>query len=1117
MSSEATSPPSLETQFQVLQALDFDWTLHLRGVWRDSSFDSPGIHQTLREEFTNRLAELPLRSTLDSPLGWIVLGQPGSGKTHWLSDCRAKAQSKGFWFVLVDMTDVREFWSTVLQGYLESLNRDWASGRTQLDLVLASFLDRFRVNVPVVDGLRYLANYSLPKLGEALGRLIPLTRKLFPAETARHQDVIRALFAQASVHSEIHAAGLNWLQGNPVDPQTHAALGFVRNPEEPHRIVEALSWMMSLGGFTVLALDQLDPIVSQLDPSARSQGIESTPEGLRAMAIIHEIAHGLGALRDTTRKTLTMVSCIDSTLTALKRHSVGSWLDRFETPRPMVSQIQSPDALDMIIPRVAKAAASVGWTPPYPSWPFRPEAFESARGLSPRELLKACEEHRRHCLAHRVITELEQFGSREISPQTDSENDSESLETHFQTWRAQAPLESMRGDGADEDWLGSLLVASCHGLAKEWEMPTGWDFMIDEFRGSKAAPALHARIRLIDHNQGDREEHFCYRFLEKDHALAFQARLRGVMAGSGIDKKLSFRHGVILRSSDLPTGQASQKLIDQFQEQGGIWHKPDADTLQTLYAAHRLAMEKPPREDAWLRTKKPISKLPCFQRLVKRLEALTRSTIPPHESVHTSSPESSKARTSESHKSLPFPTLPGSVNGSQLSTVGMPPTPAKDLSGTGSTATLQGENRSGEAVPLGVRKIGSREELVTLPVHLLEKHTMILAGAGSGKTVLLKRLVEEAALAGIPSIVLDTAGDLTALTESWPESPQGWWETDPARAVEFREKTEIITWTPGRESGNNLIFEPLPNLAEAASDPEELTMAIDAAVEALGSLALSGKGSTAEKKKGILARALRHFATTGGGTLEDFLAVLDPLPAEAGLGISREERMAKEMADTLKAKRETSPMLRGAGTGLDPAALFGDTHPRGSKVRISVISFLGLATMDLRQQFVYQLGLTLFGWIKRNPHPPNRCLRGLLVVDEARDFLPSGKTVPSKASLQLLASQARKYHLGMILATQMPKEVENRVIGNCATHFYGRASSPAAIQAIQELLQARGGHAEDIATLKAGQFHVYNSEAGMKQPLKIQVPMCLSNHRVMEESEILAKASEDRIAMQASG
>ncbi len=44
---------------------------------------------------------------------------------------------------------------------------------------------------------------------------------------------------------------------------------------------------------------------------------------------------------------------------------------------------------------------------------------------------------------------------------------------------------------------------------------------------------------------------------------------------------------------------------------------------------------------------------------------------------------------------------------------------------------------------------------------------------------------------------------------------------DPARAVEFREKTgNQYTWTPGRESGNNLIFEPLPNLAEAASDPE---------------------------------------------------------------------------------------------------------------------------------------------------------------------------------------------------------------------------------------------------------------------------------------------------------
>jgi len=43
---------------------------------------------------------------------------------------------------------------------------------------------------------------------------------------------------------------------------------------------------------------------------------------------------------------------------------------------------------------------------------------------------------------------------------------------------------------------------------------------------------------------------------------------------------------------------------------------------------------------------------------------------------------------------------------------------------------------------------------VTLKAGLLANHIAVLAGSGSGKTVFLRRIIEEAALLGIPSIVL---------------------------------------------------------------------------------------------------------------------------------------------------------------------------------------------------------------------------------------------------------------------------------------------------------------------------------------------------------------------------
>jgi DNA helicase HerA-like ATPase len=54
-------------------------------------------------------------------------------------------------------------------------------------------------------------------------------------------------------------------------------------------------------------------------------------------------------------------------------------------------------------------------------------------------------------------------------------------------------------------------------------------------------------------------------------------------------------------------------------------------------------------------------------------------------------------------------------------------------------------------------------EEIQIELLSLTKHTVILAGSGSGKTVLIKRLIEEAALAGIPAIVIDAANDLARL------------------------------------------------------------------------------------------------------------------------------------------------------------------------------------------------------------------------------------------------------------------------------------------------------------------------------------------------------------------
>lgn len=70
---------------------------------------------------------------------------------------------------------------------------------------------------------------------------------------------------------------------------------------------------------------------------------------------------------------------------------------------------------------------------------------------------------------------------------------------------------------------------------------------------------------------------------------------------------------------------------------------------------------------------------------------------------------------------------------------------------------------------------GELGEEVGIPLAMLPYHTCVFAGSGSGKTVFLKRVIEEAALLGIPSLVLDGANDLSRLALPWPERPDRFW------------------------------------------------------------------------------------------------------------------------------------------------------------------------------------------------------------------------------------------------------------------------------------------------------------------------------------------------------
>ncbi len=80
----------------------------------------------------------------------------------------------------------------------------------------------------------------------------------------------------------------------------------------------------------------------------------------------------------------------------------------------------------------------------------------------------------------------------------------------------------------------------------------------------------------------------------------------------------------------------------------------------------------------------------------------------------------------------------------------------------------------------------------------------------------------------------------------------------------------------------------------------------------------------------------------------------------------------------------------------------------------------------------------------------------------------------------------------MIFATQAPKGIDNTIVSNCTTHFYGRMSSPATIEATREMMAAKGGAADDLGRLERATF--YFATEGLNRPVMLRTPLCLSFH-----------------------
>ncbi|HYQ67817.1 helicase HerA domain-containing protein [Actinophytocola sp.] len=1037
-------------QRQALARLRFNSAETPDDVWQTSPSHVDGLHTRAVHRVQAGILDAK-ESSGHSPIGLALQGQKGVGKTHLLGGVRRAVQLEDGYFFLIDLTTGAAFWEDVAEAMRSELLRTNDDGEFQLTKLLRRLCDK--ANVPAtVDGA-VLGGLSLTV--EDLHKFVGALRGVDVQVAVECGDTIRALVLYAATDNVKMNIGRDYLAGLPeATPGERQAWGIHPRPKSFRTLVTEISRVLALTGPSVVAIDQLDTLVAK----ANSR-MEETVTDAALVGELAVIADGLLQLRETTRRTLSIVACLPNTWTMLHSVSSDTVGDRF-TETPILGAINDPGlARELVAKWLGVTYQTIGFTPPHPTWPVASSAFgESWIPYTPRQLLRRLQEHAEVCL-HGEIRELTSFDEeivveapQQVGPEPEYFAE---FDRRFKELCERADVEAALNQHTEDTVMPDLL----HAALRSWITEIGND---DRSWETEPPPdggrRLHAGLRRTLDEERDLAERWMFRAIAGRHGNTVLRLVREAKEAAGIRNGVRNRHLVLLHHGGKGwTGAKTRAEVSELAQVGSPRLEISRDDVRTFWALKEMLSNQTYELLNWLVVRKPASHT-TFLREILPIPAQTgadhQETRPPPARGTTQPPaQSTTQRPADGPSPQPSPAA---------GTSSQPPKPGEILLGM--------------------------DNEIRIELESLRKHAVIFAGSGTGKTVLLRRIIEECALQGVSAIVLDPNNDLARMGDAWPRPPDGWRPGDADRAAEYLANTEVVVWTPGRTSGRPLSFHPLPDFAGVRDDPDEFTASIEAAVAALVPHArVAGGAKAAVRGRAVLREALTHYARRDARSLSGFVDVLAELP-DGVSKLSTATKMAADLAETLRAAMVNDPLLGGAGEPADPAALL--TPTGGKRARVSVISFVGLPSDEQKQGFISQLQLEVFAWVKRNP-ATDRPLGGLFVMDEAQTIAPSGASTASTQTTILLASQARKYGLGLLLATQAPKGLHNQVTGNATTQFFGRLNSPAQIAAANELARAKGSTVADISRLERGQFYVTGETFGFR---RMRAPLCLSHH-----------------------
>jgi hypothetical protein len=357
----------------------------------------------------------------------------------------------------------------------------------------------------------------------------------------------------------------------------------------------------------------------------------------------------------------------------------------------------------------------------------------------------------------------------------------------------------------------------------------------------------------------------------------------------------------------------------------------------------------------------------------------------------------------------------------------------------------------------------------------LTTHAMVVGMTGSGKTGLCIDLLEEAALQGIPSLMIDPKGDITNLLLHFPdllpadfqpwvnpdearragktleqaaaETAETWknglskWDIAPERIRALNNAAQFTVFTPGSDAGIPVSI--LANLKAPEipwdGNKELLREKISGTVTAiLGLVGLTDIDPVRSREHILLSNIFENAWKNGNDLSLGELILQTQNPPFEKLGVfdiatffpDKDRFELAMLLNNILAAPSFQTWIEGQPLDIGALLYAPDGRPRHSVFYIAHLSD------EERMFFVTLLYSAVETWMRAQSGSTS--LRAILYFDEIFGYMPPVSNPPSKQIMLRMLKQARAFGVGQVLVTQNPADLDYKALSNTGTWFIGK-------------------------------------------------------------------------------